>query len=99
MLGRGLIAATLIAAGVVVPAGTAAAQGCTATYVTTLVEESPFLESGPSPYPIVERDPQTGSITIHPQNVVPAAEHFVDNMVSFVQAVPGATVTYVDCVV
>ncbi|MDQ3952209.1 MAG: hypothetical protein M3279_04495 [Actinomycetota bacterium] len=91
--------AALVAAGLVVPAQGAAAQDCTTTYVTTLVDESPLFVTGPGPYPIIERDPQTGSITIHPQNVVPAAQLLAGNAVSFVQAVPGATLTYVDCVV
>lgn len=95
---RGLIAASFLI--VVAFAGPAQAQdvdGCTSDLVDAIAGGL-FEPSEDPPYPIVERDPQTGSITIHPQNVVPATQYAIDGTLAYVGEVAGHVVTWVDCI-
>jgi hypothetical protein len=107
MMTRGLLAALFVVGASAVPAHAAEVEDdCTTDYARAVVEASPFIEPGdPNPYPIVEVYPN-GTIAVHPQNIVPFAQTVVPAVQGlageigpFVQAVPGLTVTYVDCVV
>lgn len=92
---RTVIATCCVVAAVATPA--AAQDGCTTDLRDKLVGDLFTAEPGDPPYPIVERD-ESGSVHVHPQNVVPAATYTIGNVTATVDRAVGAVVAWVDCV-
>lgn len=95
MIFRGMAAASCMVLALAAPAR--AQDGCTSQLVQDLGQILFVDSEDDPPYPIVTLNPD-GSVTVHPNNVVPAVDYALDRNLATAGQIVTAVAAWADCV-